>query len=59
MDAPTAELADCVEKLLMEPQQLLVVGGAAAAKARAWDLQAYAVELVMLVERALALHKKT
>jgi glycosyltransferase involved in cell wall biosynthesis len=53
LDAPPAAVADAVEAVLSDPGRLRAVGARAAATARAWDLQAYARQLVGLVQRAL------
>ncbi|KAI8474837.1 MAG: hypothetical protein J3K34DRAFT_517917 [Monoraphidium minutum] len=60
IDAPAAGVADAIEALLADPARLAAVGGAAAARARAWELGAYAVELAALVQRAIApQHERT
>lgn len=50
---PLPRLADRVEEVLSDPRRLLEAGAAAAAKARAWDLGAYASEFETLLRRAL------
>jgi glycosyltransferase involved in cell wall biosynthesis len=56
MDVPIAELADGVEALLSDRGRLAAVGAAAAARARCWDLDAYASRLGELVRQAVARH---
>ncbi len=53
MTAGASALADVVAQLLQQPERLARVGAAAASKARSWDEQANAAELVRLVQRAL------
>ncbi|GBF97548.1 hypothetical protein Rsub_10149 [Raphidocelis subcapitata] len=53
MAAATGALADAAEALLADAPRLAAAGAAAASKARAWDLDAYARRLVALVEAAL------
>jgi hypothetical protein len=53
MSAGSGALADVVAQLLQQPERLARVGAAAALKARSWDEQANAAELVRLVQCAL------